>query len=516
MNVVALLLVFVATAAAEPARDPVILDFHSETCGPCRQMRPAIDLLIEKGYPVKSIDTQKAPALTSKYHVTAVPAFIIVDAEGRELERTEGLQPAAQLAALYRQARQKARPAPPADEVADQAPAAEARDKAASADDSPLPRPWETVVRIRVIGAGMIGFGSGTIVYSSPEESIVLTCAHIFKLEGVRNQPRPDRFPRQIMVDLFDGKLQGQSPAMVHKAATVEGRAVDYDFDTDVGLIRIRPGRRLPASRVVPPNWKPKKGMEMIAMGCPEGNDATAWTTWVVNPYTTMRVGGGGRPYEAIECVHAPKQGRSGGGLYTTSGFVAGVCDFAEPAGNHGLYATPHSIYRMLDRHKLTLVYEPNTARPESVLAQNEARTRPRTSPSSTLRSQSPDLNEAKPVTMPTPEIFGIKQAEAASRSARPEKKSRSSWHPTADPEPRSSALADNSDYGDPDSGPRIQAIPAEIQIDRAAVADPFDPPATSRDDGVDAPLTQPKATKPGRWRAVGSASATLATALGE
>ena len=46
------------------------------------------------------------------------------------------------------------------------------------------PKPWETVVRIRVQSNRSTGFGSGTVIYSTPEESLILTCAHIFKLDG--------------------------------------------------------------------------------------------------------------------------------------------------------------------------------------------------------------------------------------------------------------------------------------------------------------------------------------------
>ena len=116
------------------------------------------------------------------------------------------------------------------------------------------PKPWETVVRIRVIGDRSTGFGSGTVIYSTPEESLILTCAHIFKLDGRKPTP-PSQFPRRIMIDLFDGKLEGTDPAQVHFAESVEGKAVDYDFTLDVGLIRMRPGRQLPASRVVPASW---------------------------------------------------------------------------------------------------------------------------------------------------------------------------------------------------------------------------------------------------------------------
>ena len=54
----------------------------------------------------------------------------------------------------------------------------------------------------------------------------------------------------------------------------------------------------------------------MLTLGCSEGQDATAWHTVIVNP--RMQGLGGNPTYEAIECVTAPKQGRSGGGLFTT------------------------------------------------------------------------------------------------------------------------------------------------------------------------------------------------------
>ena len=58
---------------------------------------------------------------------------------------------------------------------------------------SPIPSPGR---RSSASGprAGSIGFGSGTIIHSTPQESIILTCAHIFKLEGGRS-PQPSRFP---------------------------------------------------------------------------------------------------------------------------------------------------------------------------------------------------------------------------------------------------------------------------------------------------------------------------------
>jgi hypothetical protein len=178
------------------------------------------------------------------------------------------------------------------------------------------------------------------------------------------------------MVDLFDGDLQCAAQAQVCRTRSVEGKAVDYDFVRDVGLIRICPGRRLPAARVVPTDWHPQAEMKMLTVGCSEGHAATAWQTTIVKPRMHGCVRGNSA-YEAIECLVAPKQGRSGGGLFTTEGYVAGVCNFAEPQGDHGLYATPRSIYSLLDRNNLMALYAPHLNDPRTSVADRREDSRP-------------------------------------------------------------------------------------------------------------------------------------------
>jgi RNA polymerase sigma factor (sigma-70 family) len=233
-------------------------------------------------------------------------------------------------------------------------PAKSAVSSPAPPDDlgSPAARPWETVVRIKILHNERIGFGSGTIIRSSPVESLILTSAHQFKLD----QQVPLReIPYRIKVELFDGKLQGSRPAQVHYLETVDGELVDCDFQRDISLVRVRPGRQLPASRIVPRRWEPRVRMKMLTLGCSEGQDATAWNTVITNP--RYRGLSGDPEYEAIECQTAPKQGRAGGGLFTSDGYLAGVCNFSEPKGDHGLYASPDSIYRLLERNNLTFLY---------------------------------------------------------------------------------------------------------------------------------------------------------------
>jgi hypothetical protein len=332
----------------------------------------------------------------------------------------------------------------------------ESNDRPQQSSDRPAksftnPHPAETVVRIKVQGAHSTGFGSGTIIYSTPEESIILTCAHIFKLEGWSKQAPPGQFPRQIIIDLFDGQLHQQpsGPPKVNYVESFPGRAVDYDFVRDVGLIVFRPGRQLPASRVVPSHWQPRSEplpMKMLTVGCSEGNDATAWHTRIINP--RMRGFLQGQPaYEAIECEFAPKQGRSGGGLFTTDGYIAGVCNFAEPQGNHGLYATPQSIYALLDRNNLSELYAP-IVRGSGTLVADGSRpaTRPRPGLTQVARSQSPDTDEPvrRPsavekgdVLLPHYSLLGIKDPvgsdgeSAGPRPAASRTTKRVAWHPT-------------------------------------------------------------------------------------
>jgi thiol-disulfide isomerase/thioredoxin len=445
MTTATLLFALITATNTGAASEPVLLDFHASWCGPCRQMRPAVEELVRKGYPVKSIDIDRSPKLAARYRVTGVPTFIVVDASGTSLARSSGSQPVERLVQLYSDAKAKLRPA--ADEARDDGDQGDegrgGEAEPAGDDDDPAPRPtnphpWETVVRIRIDGQGMIGFGSGTIIHSTPGESIILTCAHIFKLEG-RRQAAPSRFPNRIIVDLFDGRMGPHAPGQpgqVHYAnESFEGEAIDYDFGLDVGLIRIRPGKRLPASRVVPAYWRPKERMHMTTVGCSEGHDATAWTTVILNP--SFRGLSANAAYEAIECNHAPKQGRSGGGLYTDDGYVAGVCDFAEPRGNHGLYASPASIHRVLDRNRLTALHAPVSSRPGTLVA--DGRANPKRRPAVPVaRAQSPDRDESNEVTIPPPELLGISSPGESGRASSASKSRRTAWHPT----PRSVAQA--------------------------------------------------------------------------
>ncbi len=305
------------------------------------------------------------------------------------------------------------------------------------------------------------------------------------------------------MIDLFDGNLQGTKPAKVHFLEAVEGWAVDYDFTRDVGLIRIKPGRRLPSCRVVPAHWHPQPRMQVLTVGCSEGHDATAWRTTI----TKARIQNflqGNPTYEAIECDVAPKQGRSGGGLFTDDGYLAGICNFAEPQGNHGLYATPRSIYKLLDRNNLMALYAPVSRGPDTLLADGERASRPqRKAPVAVARAQSPDQEETArnrggddEIIVPHPSRLRIPDPINAQAESSPQPASnttrRIAWQPR--PVPR--------------------AEPTDLNLDPSADHDRFGPfPTDSRNEGDagdrrdaishSTPAAIPGLTSRGRWRPV-------------
>ena len=168
--------------------------------------------------------------------------------------------------------------------------------------------------------------------------------------------------------------------------------------------------------------------------------------------------------------------GALGGGLFTTDGYVAGVCNFAEPQGNHGLYATPTSIYHILDRNNLMALYSPISRGQGTLLADGRSGGQPRRNrPVAVERAQSPDHEEAprsRPdndiVNVPSPDLLHIepvddtpeRTARAASGTTR-----RTAWQPHPVPDAPSSL--------------KTNAEPTDLKLDPSADHDHFGPPSS-------------------------------------
>ncbi len=523
MTIATLILALCVTSAADTSNgEPVLLDFHASWCPPCQTMRAEIDKLARKQYPIRSVDIDQSPEVADRYKVKSVPAFIVVDGQGRVLARAQGVMPATELASLYNDAKRKLDSAPTAsNNIETQASSGRSGDGAViledlppseSAEPPPLlnPKPWETVVRIKMhMSSREWGFGSGTIIYSDAEESIILTCAHIFRVSQGQ-QPSVKNYRVPISVDLFDGKITNPKKAQLHCIERdIPGEAIDYDFTNDVGLIRIRPGRRLLASRVVPASWQPRNGMKMYSVGCSHGNDATAWDTKILESRVKMS----NNSFE-MKCANQPIEGRSGGGLYTTDGYVGGVCNFADPNGHVGLYAVPTAIHKLLDRNQLMALYQPRAEGPDRMLA---ASGRGKTK----FRAQSPSptdnesaLSDTSTFTIPEPGLFKIASPETkvAANTSRAKTWQASELDLASAPKVKRTNRRPDLDLGeaiDPGAKPGA-ALTTDLAMEPSsdsAILDAPEPPPTDRKLESETPERR---VASGKWKAVHPTRPTL------
>lgn len=87
---------FDAELAASPA---VLIDFWAPWCGPCRMVSPAVERLARERagrLKVVKLNVDAAPGIASRYGVQGIP-LLVLQANGRELDRQVGAVPEAQL-----------------------------------------------------------------------------------------------------------------------------------------------------------------------------------------------------------------------------------------------------------------------------------------------------------------------------------------------------------------------------------------------------------------------------------
>lgn len=343
----------VLMAAMGGAPDGVVLNFTAQWCGPCQQMSPIVSRLQQQGYAIRKVDIDVERNLARQFKISGVPAFVLI-VNGEERGRFEGALPESELRRLAASIPAKAAALPVALETRNTGAAgakfwsAKQLDEPASKNvvtstsgpkkPAPVVRanigdaasamfcsdPMKVSVRLRVTDSQGMDWGSGTVIFSEPGQSIILTCGHVFRHFDSRGK---------VEVDLFEGT----------QFQRLDGEVLKYDLKKDIGLVLVRTEKVLPVARISLDAVR--EGDHVLSVGCGGGDVPSKLQHRVTK--TTGYVG------DFIECSGVPMSGRSGGGLFSTKGEVVGVCVFADPNGRRGLYTGLKTIRELVQNSGL-------------------------------------------------------------------------------------------------------------------------------------------------------------------
>ena len=84
---------------------PIVVDFWAEWCGPCRMVAPELKKVAASQagrYLVVKVNTEEVPELGNRFGIRSIPTMAVFD-RGREVGRTSGARPAADIEAFVEQ-----------------------------------------------------------------------------------------------------------------------------------------------------------------------------------------------------------------------------------------------------------------------------------------------------------------------------------------------------------------------------------------------------------------------------
>jgi thioredoxin 1 len=74
--------------------------FSAEWCGPCKQFGPVMDAISKQGIPVKKLNVDYTPEVSTKFGIKNIPTVILVENE-QEIRRFTGARSMKQVTDFY-------------------------------------------------------------------------------------------------------------------------------------------------------------------------------------------------------------------------------------------------------------------------------------------------------------------------------------------------------------------------------------------------------------------------------
>ena len=368
-------------AAAQEKQSPILYFFTNDGCAPCLTVKPVIDTLTANGYPIKTLKAANYPQFAQQLGVDRTPTVVLI-AGNQIVGRHAGLIDGATLEQWFAKVGVTAQPAydriqseqqnglsrnrlraqPPQQnfaanqeapgtkvvidrQVTNQDPAR----RSSSTFSSPTmirgtarpgslaeQRALNATVRLRVEDSEGTSYATGTVIHTHGTESLVVTCGHVFR----------------------DSQGQGKISAeydLYSQPKIAPGRLIDYDANAkDIAIVVIQTQTPLAAVPLADKRSPVRSGLDVFSIGCDHGEDPTIRRSQIKN----RAAYDGSLKYDIFG---RPVNGRSGGGLFTESGQLIGVCNAAAVEVDEGIYSALDTIYWELASTGLEHLFDGNS-----------------------------------------------------------------------------------------------------------------------------------------------------------